>query len=80
MKSLTTPAYILDNEILEKSINSIKDSLFLNFKKSVLSYSLKTNSLPYILNKVMAANGYAEVVSKDEYELARLIGFNIDKV
>ena len=80
MKSLITPAYILDDEILEKSINSIKDSLFLNFKKSVLSYSLKTNSLPYILNKVMAANGYAEVVSKDEYELARLIGFNIDKI
>lgn len=80
MKNLTTPAYILDNEILEKSINSIKDSLLFNFKKSILSYSLKTNSLPYILNKVMAVNGYAEVVSKDEYELARLIGFNIDKI
>lgn len=80
MKSLITPAYILDDEILEKSINSIKESLFNNFKKSILSYSLKTNSLPYILKKVMLANGYAEVVSKDEYELARLIGFNIDKI
>jgi diaminopimelate decarboxylase len=80
MKSLTTPAYILDNEILEKSINDIKESLFNNFKHSILSYSLKTNSLPYILNKVMEKNGYAEVVSKDEYELARLVGFDISQI
>lgn len=80
MRSLITPAYILDNEILENSINGIKDSLLLNFKNSILSYSLKTNSLPYILNKVMEKNGYAEVVSKDEYELAKLIGFDISKI
>ncbi|MCU4449604.1 diaminopimelate decarboxylase [Acinetobacter lwoffii] len=80
MRSLTTPAYVLNNEILEKSINDINDSLFNNFKHSILSYSLKTNSLPYILNKVMEKNGYAEVVSKDEYELARLVGFDISKI
>ncbi|WP_411687224.1 type III PLP-dependent enzyme domain-containing protein [Acinetobacter indicus] len=80
MINLTTPAYVLNNEILEKSINDIKDSLFNNFKHSILSYSLKTNSLPYILNKVMEKNGYAEVVSKDEYELAKLVGFDISNI
>lgn len=80
MEILTTPSYILNNEILENTIDSIRDSLFINFRKSILSYSLKTNSLPYILYKIKEKNGYAEVVSKDEYELAKLIGFNISKI
>ncbi|WP_284879637.1 diaminopimelate decarboxylase [Acinetobacter variabilis] len=80
MYSLTTPAYILKHDILENSINSLIKSLDRNFKKNIFSYSLKTNSLPYILKKVKDAGGYAEVVSSDEYDLAKLIGFSVDRI
>lgn len=80
MKDLITPAYILNDSVLENSIDEIICSLSNNFKKSIFSYSLKTNSLPYILYKIKEKNGYAEVVSSDEYELAKLIGFSLDKI
>lgn len=75
MKNINTPAYILKKEVLECSIDELKSSLSRFFKKNIFSYSLKTNSFPCVLETVRQAGGYAEVVSKDEYELARLIGF-----
>lgn len=80
MRTLETPAYIVKEEVLENSIVSLNSALSNNFKSSIFSYSLKTNSLPYILERVKSHGGFAEVVSSDEYELARLVGFDIDKI
>lgn len=80
MHNLETPAFIVKKEILDTSIQSLKSSLSTHFPNSILSYSLKTNSLPYILKRIKENNGYAEVVSSDEYELARLVGFNIEQI
>ncbi|MDM1514302.1 type III PLP-dependent enzyme domain-containing protein [Myroides odoratimimus] len=75
MKNIETPAYIVNADILNESILGFKDALDKYFKSSILGYSLKTNSLPYILKQIKSHGGYAEVVSHDEYELARLCGF-----
>ena len=80
MRKLETPAYIVKEEILENSIISLNSALSNNFKNNIFSYSLKTNSLPYILERVKSHGGFAEVVSSDEYELARLVGFDIEKI
>lgn len=80
MHNLETPAFIVKKEILDTSIQSLKSSLSKHFPNSILSYSLKTNSLPYILKTVKENNGYAEVVSSDEYELARLVGYDIEQI
>lgn len=80
MRTLETPAYIVKEEVLENSIISLNSALSNSFKNSIFSYSLKTNSLPYILERVKSHGGFAEVVSSDEYELARLVGFDIDKI
>lgn len=80
MHNLETPAFIVKKETLDTSIQSLKSSLSKHFPNSILSYSLKTNSLPYILKIVKENNGYAEVVSSDEYELARLVGFDIKQI
>ena len=80
LKTFETPAYIVKKEILDESITSFNDALNKYFTHNILSYSLKTNSLPYILKSIKKYGGYAEVVSHDEYELARLAGFSIDKI
>ncbi|MFC6204963.1 diaminopimelate decarboxylase [Psychrobacter urativorans] len=80
MINLETPAFIVKKEVLQNSIDLIQSSLDKYFPKNVFSYSLKTNSLPYILKKIKSAGGYAEVVSSDEYELARLVGFDINNI
>lgn len=80
MHRLETPAYIVKQEVLENSIALFGSSLSSTFSNSIFSYSLKTNSLPYILESIKNAGGSAEVVSSDEYELAKLIGFEIDRI
>ncbi len=80
MRELESPAYIVKGDVLDNSIVELKLALSNNFKNSIFSYSLKTNSLPYILETVKNNAGFAEVVSSDEYELARMVGFDIDKI
>ena len=73
---LETPCFIVCKEKLCESIVSFKQSLNKYFPKNILSYSLKTNSFPYILNQIQINDGYAEVVSHDEYEMAMACKFS----
>src|SRR5699024_8841840 len=41
-----------------------------------LSYSVKTNSLPWVLEYLLCKNVSAEVVSEEEYNLVKKCGFN----
>ena len=77
---LETPCFILDNEEFERSIKGFKNALDKNFKKSIIGYSVKTNSLPYCLCLARDMGCYAEVVSHDEYELALLCGYSKDHI
>lgn len=80
MESIETPAYIVNKSNLETSITSFISAQKIHFENCIFSYSLKTNSLPYILDEVNRHGGFAEVVSSDEYELARLSGFSINNI
>ena len=78
--SLETPCFVLDVMELQQSINGYYEALRSNFSKTIIGYSVKTNSLPYCLCKAKDFGVYAEVVSHDEYELAILCGFPIYKI
>ena len=70
-----TPFFLFDELRILDSVASIRDALSRHWANSVLSYSVKTNSLPCVL-KVLADSGvWAEVVSEDEYNLALSCGF-----
>lgn len=74
-EELQTPCFIINKAELENNILSFINALKDNFVNFIFSYSLKTNTLPYILSIVKNFGGYAEVVSYDEYNLAREVGF-----
>ena len=76
MKDLQTPCFILDKEELEKSVKGYQNALKSNFKRSIVGYSVKTNSVPVCMKLAGEMGAYAEVVSHDEWELARLCGFD----
>lgn len=80
LQSLRTPCFILDKNELENSVKGFQKALYNNFSKSIVGYSVKTNSTPYCMKLVGDMGAYAEVVSHDEYELARLCGFSPDKI
>lgn len=75
LDKLQTPCYILNEDDLVNNIKSFDNALQSKFSKHIIGYSVKTNSLPYVL-KLAKDNGcYAEVVSYNEYNLALKVGF-----
>lgn len=47
---------------------------------SQLAYSIKTNSLPWLLRFMKERQIFAEAVSDEEYELAELCGFQGEEI
>lgn len=70
-----TPCFIFDEGEFERGINGFRKALVDKFGRVGIGYSVKTNSLPYALKKAHKYGCKAEVVSHDEYHLARLCGF-----
>lgn len=77
---LTTPCYILNENEFIHNITCFHNELASKFKKHIIGYSFKTNSLPRLLQIVKEQNCMAEVVSDDEFQLAKRVGFPINKI
>lgn len=75
-----TPCFILDEVEFKRGVNGFRTALEERFEEVALGYSVKTNSLPYALRLAGAEGCMAEVVSHDEYQLARKCGFSPDKI
>lgn len=73
---MKTPYYVINEADLESSLNGFRSALRCKCNSFIPSYSVKTNSLPYILKKAKEFGYFAEVVSDDEYHLALCCGFD----
>ena len=80
LSELKTPCFVIDTKKFCDQIKAFRESLDSCFKSNILAYSVKTNSLPYILNLVRTQDMYAEIASADEYDLVRKIGFPINRI
>ena len=67
---LQTPCYIVHKDLLENGIMLLKKSLENDWENYCVGYSFKTNSLPWVVEKMKQEGFFAEVVSEDEYDLA----------
>ena len=72
---MKTPFFLISEERLHANVNDYLDALALIWPNSQLSYSVKTNSLPWLLKYLHKQNVYAEVVSDEEYDLAKMCGY-----
>lgn len=79
-KGLETPCYILDEEKLSNNYDELLKAFTTRWRKFIVGYSFKTNSLPWILNYMKNRGAYAEVVSNAEYRLALKLGYDNKKV
>lgn len=80
MPERRTPCYIFDEAEFSRGVDGFRKALEKRFDKSTVGYSVKTNSLPYALKQARQHGCKAEVVSHDEYALARLCGFEPHEV
>ncbi len=76
MKPLQTPFFRIKEKDLRYDITLLKEALSRNWGNYIAGYSVKTNSLPWLLAYLRDQGFYAEVVSKTEYELALRLGFS----
>lgn len=76
IETLKTPCYILNYDILEKNIKNLKEAFNKSWDNNVIvSYSFKTNSLPFLISIMKNNDIWAEVVSESEYQLAHYLGY-----
>lgn len=72
---MKTPYFIVREKLLSENINGFRQALDQFWPNSRIAYSVKTNSLPWVLSWMKDHGVDAEVVSDEEYELALLCGF-----
>ncbi len=78
--TLPTPYFVIDEAILQQYYDMLTDSLAQNWNNYLVGYSFKTNSLPWLVSFVKKNGAYAEVVSDDEYSLARYLGYENSEI
>lgn len=74
--ALKTPYFVIDKPVLQRYYDMLTESLSANWNNYLVGYSFKTNSLPWLVAFVKKNGAFAEVVSEDEYDLARYLGFS----
>lgn len=76
MRQLQTPFFRIREKELLYDIALLKEALSQNWGNYIVGYSVKTNSLPWLLTYLKKQGFCAEVVSKTEYDLADRLGFS----
>lgn len=79
-KELATPYYRVDEDLLDADVDMLRAALEGNWNNYICSFSVKTNSLPWLLVHLRDKGFYAEVVSDKECELALSLGYKTDKI
>lgn len=75
-----TPAFVIDVPILDAFVGRFQNALDTHWPNSILSYSFKTNSLPWLVSFMRDLGVWAEVVSDTEYELALALGYPPERI
>ena len=80
IEELETPCFIVNSKEFCDNAKELREAMQKGFMSSILAYSVKTNGLPYLLSLACACGLYAEVVSEDEYRLAKSVGFSKNRI
>lgn len=78
-KDINTPYYIIEKKKLDDNFFKLENALKKYWNNYIIGYSYKTNSLPWVINYFNQKGCYSEVVSKDEYELGKILGIEKNK-
>lgn len=77
---LKTPYYVIDQKALDDNFEKLNRALKEHWSNSIIGYSYKTNALPWVIRHFDRFGCYAEVVSEEEYRLAKLVGVKNGKL
>ena len=75
-----SPFYLVDRHRFEQNFDDLTAAFRPRWSPFVLAYSYKTNYLPYLCGVIKDKGGWAEVVSRTEYDLAIKVGQDPKKI
>lgn len=79
-EKIDTPYYIVHKKIIDEGFDKLVKSMERFWNNFTIGYSYKTNALPWIISYMSHLGAYAEVVSEDEYCLAKKVGVPIEHI
>lgn len=79
-KEYGLPLYVFNQEEFIPNYKELESTFRAIYPDYHICYSYKTNYTPAICKLVKELGGYAEVVSDMEYELAKRLGYEADKI
>lgn len=77
--NMQTPFFLIHKNTLDTQLDMLNKALGSHWPNSVVGYSYKTNTLPWVIDYANRQNLFAEVVSDDEYNLGKHIGVDPDR-
>jgi len=80
MRELKTPCFVIRTQQLDCLVESCKSEFHKIWPEGIVGYSFKTNNLPWIIKYLKEKGLWAEVVSSDEYQLAKALGYKSDNI
>jgi diaminopimelate decarboxylase len=72
--------YILDEKKLHENYMNLYNAFQSRYENFLIGYSYKTNYVPYLCHLISKYGGYAEVVSRMEYDIALKVGVSPDHI
>ncbi len=72
--------YLLDTDQYATNFRELHEAFASRYPKFAIAYSYKTNYIPAVCKRLNELGGYAEVVSRMEWEIARRCGVPAEKV
>ena len=78
--AIVTPAFVVDERALRRQAASFTSAMAKAWPGGIVAYSVKTNSLPWIVAWMREQGVWAEVVSDDEYDLATALGHDPNRM
>lgn len=79
-KELKTPYFLFEKQTIINELSLLKGAIKRYWDNTIIAYSVKTNSLPYLANFLYNQGVYAEVVSEDEYDMVSHCGYTPDHI
>lgn len=74
------PCYVFDEAAFRENYQNLRKALRNVYSHYKIAYSYKTNYAPKICSIVKEMDGFAEVVSDMEYDIAKIIGYENKKI
>ena len=77
---MKTPYFLISRKEFDNNVALLNKAINRHWKNTIVGYSVKSNGMPWVLKYMKEQGFYAEVVSDDEYSLAKACGYPVNRI